>query len=353
MDKHNKLLRIWLIVGLIMVMIQVLLGGITRLTGSGLSITEWKPILGALYPNSEAEWQVAFAEYKKIAQFQFLNSDYELQQFKFIFFWEWLHRNWARFIGLVFFLPFVIFIFTKHINKQNASKYALLFVVGALQGLVGWIMVASGINDTNLYVNHFKLAAHFLTALIAFVLIWWYVLDLSKQNLQQVQISQASKNLVTTILILLVVQLGYGAFMAGLKAASAAPTWPSINGKILPEGMWQASMLSNPINVHFIHRGMAYLLAILVLVATIKLTKNGLRGFTLFAPVCLILVQICLGIASVLYSQQQVRNAMGVFEWNALAHQFVAMLLLMSLVNWAHSMRKKPSNVIEEGLVGM
>jgi heme a synthase len=327
-------LKLWFWCGIVMIIMQVLLGGITRLTGSGLSITEWKPILGALYPSSDGEWQLAFAEYKKIAQSQFLNNDYGLAQFKYIFFWEWLHRNWARAIGLVFFVPFAIFIWRGIVHKGNAAKYSLLFAVGALQGFVGWIMVASGINDTNLYVNHFKLAAHFITALLALVLVWWYLLDLSKRG--SVAAAKPMRKISLALIGLLGVQLAYGAFMAGLKAAAAAPTWPSINGAYVPNGMASASWWSSPINVHFVHRNIAYVLTLCILWATRVLYKTGLRGWSLWVPSLCVVAQVCLGILSVLTSQRAVRNGMGTFEWNALAHQLVALFLLLSLVNWLH-----------------
>ncbi|MFM2386315.1 MAG: hypothetical protein RL660_1072 [Bacteroidota bacterium] len=335
-QKADRYLRIWLMAGLVLIIVQVLLGGITRLTGSGLSITEWKPILGALYPSNDSEWQAAFTEYKKIAQYQYLNNDYGLQQFKFIFFWEWLHRNWARLIAFVFFVPYVVFLFTGIINKSNAAKYGLLFLVGALQGLVGWLMVKSGVNDTNLYVDHFKLAAHFLTALLALVLVWVLWLQNKWQGISSPEpaLKKGVQGVAVLIICVLSLQLGYGAFMAGLKAAAAAPTWPSINGAAIPKGLASASWVSNPINVHFVHRGLAYLLAILVFVATLRAKKAGFTGFLLWAPLFCVFVQVALGIASVLTSPHAVRNAMGVFEWNALSHQLVALFLLMSLIAW-------------------
>src|SRR5690606_25315793 len=126
--------------------IQVLLGGITRLTGSGLSITEWKPILGTIPPLNEQAWQEAFLKYQQIAQYKLLNSHFSLSDFKAIYFWEWFHRNWARFMGLVFIIPFVYFIFTKKIDKKMIKPMIILFLLGALQGLIGWIMVKSGLN---------------------------------------------------------------------------------------------------------------------------------------------------------------------------------------------------------------
>ena len=149
MDK--KIIARWLLLGVALLMIQVVLGGITRLTGSGLSITEWKPLLGALPPMNENEWQILFEKYKHIAQFKLLNQDFTISDFKFIYFWEWLHRNWARLISIVFLIPFFFFMYKKMITKEMIPKLIALFVLGLSQGLIGWIMVASGLNDENLY----------------------------------------------------------------------------------------------------------------------------------------------------------------------------------------------------------
>jgi heme a synthase len=340
--KGKKWLLIWLYAGLVMIAIQVLLGGITRLTGSGLSITEWQPILGAFYPNSPAAWQLAFEKYKSIAQYKYLNNDFTLAQFKFIFFWEWLHRNWARAIGLVFFVPFVLFVIKGVIGKSNAAQYGILFIIGALQGLVGWIMVASGINDTNLFVNHFKLAAHFITALLAFVAVYWCILNLQPGTLHiTLPVQKKLKRAATLLLTLLVIQLLYGALMAGLKGAPAASTWPSINGSFIPIGLSKGSWVSSAINVHFVHRNLAYIIALGIIYFTIYLKKtiNTDNTTWIILPLLAVLLQISLGITTVLKALQPLRNAMGVFEWSALLHQFVALLLLLSLVQWLHKGR--------------
>ncbi len=339
MERQRKIIATWLYIGLAMVVIQILLGGITRLTGSGLSITEWKPILGAMYPANENQWQEAFSQYKTIAQYQYLNADYTLADFKFIFFWEWLHRNWARFIGIVFFIPFLFFILKGYINKENGNKFIILFLVGALQGLVGWVMVASGINNTNLYVNHFKLAAHFLTALLALVFIFWLIQDYTK-----ITLVNATTNLVRwsqIMLVLLVVQLFFGALMAGLKAAQAAPTWPTINGELWPAGMWGKSIFNHPILVHFMHRGIGYLIALVTILFICKAKKNiSLLPFYFYWPLILVIIQIVLGVASVLYAPNAVRNNMGTFEWAAQIHQLTALFLLLSWVKLFYVLKK-------------
>ncbi len=174
-ERSARPIAIWLLVGVGMIIIQVLLGGITRLTGSGLSITEWKPIMGALPPMNEHDWNIAFEKYKQIAQFKYLNSYFTLHDFKFIFFWEWFHRLWARLIGVVFLIPFIIFLIQKRFKKEMIRPMIILFLLGALQGLVGWIMVKSGLEDSEaLYVSHYKLAIHFILAL-GFVVLYFMV----------------------------------------------------------------------------------------------------------------------------------------------------------------------------------
>jgi heme a synthase len=340
--RSSRPVAIWLVVGVFMIIVQIILGGITRLTDSGLSITEWQPILGTIPPLNEAEWNRAFENYKQIAQYKHLHSYFTLEDFKSIFFWEWLHRVWGRLIGIVFFIPFVIFLIQKRFSKEMVTPMVILFLLGGLQGAIGWIMVKSGLNDENLYVSHIRLAIHFLAALGLLVYTWWFALRLSVPKEQKI-FSSSSKKWLGWIIGLLVVQLAYGAFMAGLKAATAAPTWPDINGSYLPggittfqgkEGTFLSALVNNPVTIHFIHRNLAYLLTILVVIWTIKMAKE--RSSVLFnkikwAPFILILIQVALGIAAVLTSLQRVPRQWGVFEWNAQLHQAVAMLLLLSL----------------------
>lgn len=317
-----------------MLMIQVLLGGITRLTGSGLSITEWKPLLGALPPMSDAEWDILFSKYKEIAQFKYLNQDFTLSDFKFIFFWEWFHRNWARFISVAFIIPFIYFLYKKMITKEMVPKLIGLFCLGLAQGLIGWIMVASGLNDENVYVSHIRLAVHFVSALVLVGFTFWFALSLIIPNSERV-FNPSLKKYSIGIFILLGIQLVYGAFMAGLKAASVAPTWPDINGAIVPNDMLSNSFFNHPINVHFVHRMLAYLLLILFSIWFVKASK--IRTSITFStykwiPLVLVILQLVLGILSVLNSMHSTRNGLGIFESLALIHQIVAMCLAMSFV---------------------
>ncbi len=341
---RSRPVAVWLLVGVFMIIVQIVLGGITRLTDSGLSITEWKPILGTLPPLNEKQWNEAFEGYKQIAQYKHLHSYFTLADFKSIFFWEWLHRLWGRLIGVVFAVPFVVFLLQKRFTRDMVLPMIILFLLGGLQGLIGWVMVASGLNDENLYVSHIRLAIHFIAALGLLVYTFWFALQLLVNREQKIA-SPSSKKLLGWIIGLLVIQLIYGAFMAGLKAALSAPTWPSINGSYLPpgitsyqgkEGTFLSALVNNPITVHFIHRNLAYLLTVLLIIWTIQVAKQ--RGSQLFnrlkwTPLLLAVGQVLLGIATVLTSVKKLPQRWGIFEWNAQLHQVVAMLLLLSLVS--------------------
>jgi heme a synthase len=332
-SKNNRQVVIWLYIGLIMIMIQVVIGGITRLTGSGLSITEWKPLIGAFPPMNEQAWQEAFDKYKEIAQFKHLNSHFSLTDFKFIFFWEWLHRDWARFMGLVFIFPFIYFLFTKKIQKNMVTPMIVLFFLGGLQGAIGWIMVKSGLNDQDLYVSHIRLAVHFMSALILLCYVFWFALKLSISKNQILHVPDLKK-INAGILIILFFQLIYGAFMAGLHAALAARTWPDINGRLWPVGMlseggFLADITHNLITVQFIHRGLAYLICIPVLMwlwKSSKIAPNTLLFKFRFVPVLFLFLQILLGVLTVLNTTGQIPLIYGVL------HQFVGMLFLLSVV---------------------
>ncbi|MFC5269555.1 COX15/CtaA family protein [Adhaeribacter terreus] len=362
LPRSAKPVAIWLLVGVAMIIVQIILGGITRLTGSGLSITEWKPILGAIPPIGDQAWQIAFEKYQEIAQFKKLNSHFTLPDFKFIYFWEWFHRLWGRLLGVVFFIPFLIFWKQGRFKKDMVTPLIVLFVLGGLQGLIGWVMVMSGLNDENLYVSHFRLAIHFIAAMILLVYTFWFALKLLVPE-KALVIDASLKKFAWVIIALLTVQLVYGAFMAGLKAGAFAPTWPSINGQMIPENMttlgerqWSffAALGNHPIAIHFVHRNMAYLLTVLIILWSLKAIQN--TGSTLFnkirlLPLALVLVQVFLGIFSVLTSLKAVKQGFGIFEWNAQLHQIVAMLLLLSLVAVVYVLRnKKTVSVPDEKL---
>jgi len=349
--RSSRPIAIWLLIGVGMIIIQVLLGGITRLTGSGLSITEWNVVTGTLPPMNEQQWMTEFNKYQDTPQYQLLNSGFTIKDFKFIFFWEWFHRLWARLIGVVFAVPFIIFLFQKRFKPSMVKPMIILFLLGALQGAIGWIMVASGLTGDAIYVKPAKLALHFVFALGLLAYTFWFALELLVPKDKIVYNTKINK-LTIGILAVLLVQLVYGAFMAGHKAATAAPTWPDINGSIIPPNMFGQEgglldLIDNRITIHFIHRGLAYLLLALVLWQTSWLFKSKETAdlkISSWLPAFLVSFQLALGILSVLASTEIIPNQWGLFEWMAQFHQLVAMALLLSQIWLLYIVRRQTSN---------
>lgn len=347
-DRSGRLVATWLLIGVGMTVIQIALGGITRLTGSGLSITEWDVITGSLPPLNEQDWMEEFAKYRQTSQYQLLNFEFTLSDFKFIFFWEWFHRLWARLIGVVFAAGFIWFIVKKHFRKEMINPLIILFLLGALQGAVGWIMVASGLTGDAVYVKPTRLALHFIFAAGLLCYTFWFALRLLVKK-EQVAVNASLRKWNVWILAILVIQLVYGALMAGHKAATVAPTWPTINGEWLPGRMFTdtpflLNLIDNKVLIHFVHRGLAYTLLALIILWSIRLFRaNGTALFrkTRWQPLAIILLQAVLGILTVLTSTGIVPGEWGVFEWMAQLHQLVGMLLLLSLVWMLYLVRAK------------
>ena len=343
-ERSTKIIANWIFIGVAMLIVQVLLGGITRLMGAGLSITEWKPIVGTLPPLNETQWQQSFQQYQQIAQYKYLNHHFTLSDFKFIFFWEWFHRLWARMISIVFLIPFIYFIVKKYFKQWMIMPLIILFLLGGMQGAIGWIMVKSGLNDENLYVNHIRLAIHFVSAmvLICYALIFGLKITIPQKDF----IADAGlKKYTAAILVVVIIQLFYGAFMAGIKGAVAAPTWPDINGMMVPtpffSGDLSKDLFFNIINIHFIHRSLAYIIFVLILIWWLKAKKQNSASFNKAKhwPVVLVFVQIVLGIFALLNSPNIVLGHFGTFEWLAQLHQLTGMLLLLSLISVFYLLR--------------
>jgi len=330
-DKNQQQVAIWLYTGAFAIFVQIILGGITRLTGSGLSITEWQPLLGILPPSDAAAWQHSFEQYQQIAQFKLINSDFNLTDYKSIFFWEWLHRNWARMIGLIFIIPFSIFICTKKINKKMFIKLSVLFGLGLLQAIIGWIMVKSGLNDTNVAVNDIKLAVHFITAVILLCYTLWIAFKLSITPINS--LTPTRLNTITGVTFsLLLLQMFYGALMAGSHAALSAPTWPDMNGHLIPPELLSFKSASGNtylLSVQFIHRLIAYISLALIFIIyrrTAFWKTNLLLSRIRIAPLVLVVIQLLLGITTLLNSFNSC------FRIFALLHQCTGLLLLSSIL---------------------
>jgi cytochrome c oxidase assembly protein subunit 15 len=320
---------IWIGIGVVMLLVQVILGGVTRLTGSGLSITEWNVITGALPPMSEQAWIVEFEKYKQTPQFHLLNTGFTPGNFKFIFFWEWLHRFWARLIGIVFIAGFVYLAGRRLLKKEMVRPLLILFLLGV-------------------YVKPAKLALHFIFAMGLIGYAYWFLLELTVGKSARIG-APLLKKMSAGIIVLLIIQLIYGALMAGHKAATAAPTWPDINGSLIPQGLLKEqpvliNFIDNKILIHFVHRSLAYISLLLTAWFTVKVyrLKNAGIVFKKFRPLPMMLVclQILLGISALLVSPQIIPNHWGIFEWLAQLHQVTGMLLALSFISFIYLLKK-------------
>ncbi|MEP3225114.1 MAG: COX15/CtaA family protein [Parasphingorhabdus sp.] len=293
----------WLLFVAFLVFIMVIVGGVTRLTESGLSITEWKPIMGALPPLSEADWLLEFEKYKQIPEYIEINgpAGMTLQDFKFIYFWEWIHRLLGRIIGLAFALPFFYFAAKKAIPKGYGWRLTGLLFLGGLQGFIGWWMVSSGLSERT-DVSHFRLATHLLMALFILACLIWTALDLHRLGAQRARPARVT-NLGLAVAVILFIQLLFGAYVAGLNAGYVSNSWPLMNDKLIPEGIdfargsW-AAIHNDPYLTHFIHRWWAW-----VTVAFLIILARKIRAQSRLASVAIhsaFGVQILLGIATVL-----------------------------------------------------
>lgn len=350
--KYQKAVSIWLYTGVGMLLIQVILGGITRLTGSGLSITEWNVVTGTLPPLTNAAWITEFNKYQQTPQYLLLNTNFQIADFKFIFFWEWLHRAWARLIAFAFLIPFIYFIVKRAITAKMIRPLIILFFLGALQGAVGWIMVASGLEGNAVYVKPVKLAVHFVLALTLISYTFWFSLSQSVPIMQKV-FNKTLKSLTWSILLILFFQLLFGALMAGHKAAAAAPTWPAINGEWFPsiydaKSPLYLQLVENKIIIHFVHRLLAYILLALTLVWTYFAWQTSSINAAIkrarFVPLLLIGLQVILGILAVLSSPYIIPNRWVGFDWLALFHQITGMTFLLSIIYFLYLMYGKDAN---------
>lgn len=341
-EGRNGVVAKWLLIGVVMIVIQVLIGGITRLTESGLSITEWKPLTGALPPLNHADWVTEFEKYRTTDQFKYVHQDFSLNKFKFIFFWEWFHRLWARLMGMVFLVGFIYFLAKKYFHKSMILPMVILFILGGLQGAIGWLMVKSGLVPEKYFVGHVELTTHLIAALILLAYTLWFALSLLPATRNKFY-EPALKNTLLLIVVLVFFQLVYGGFMAGLKAGASAPTWPTINGSYIPAGMQELqpagkNFTDNKILIHFIHRGLAYLLFAAVLFyffAARKIRNAALLNRFNNSLLFIVCLQVLLGILTVLNSTQP--DSLVIF---GVLHQFTAMMLVINLVCLHYLVRK-------------
>jgi cytochrome c oxidase assembly protein subunit 15 len=260
--------RAWLLMVAALIFAMVSLGGATRLTGSGLSITEWQPIMGVVPPLSDTAWQEAFEKYKQIPQYKLVNRGMSLGEFKLIFWWEWTHRFLGRLIGIAFLAPFLYFLATRRLSRPLKWQLGGIFALGGLQGFIGWYMVASGLAD-RVSVSHYRLALHLALAVAIFGAVLWVALSLGRPA-AGVPRSRSLEAAAAGIAGLVLLQVVAGALVAGLKAGSGWNTWPLMDGAIIPPGLgalspWWLNLLENALAIQFMHRFIAYALAAVVL----------------------------------------------------------------------------------------
>ena len=300
--------RIWLYGMAAFVLLMVVVGGITRLTESGLSITSWKPISGTIPPLNDAQWQAEFDAYKQIPQYQVINSWMSLDDFKYIFFWEYLHRLLGRVLGVLFAIPFVVFLVQKRFTAQLALPLFGLFVLGGFQGLLGWWMVSSGLTELT-SVSQYRLAAHLTAASLLFIALIYVPRSLEPGRVAGF-VSRQHLASAIILLVLIILQIGAGAFVAGLDAGMGYNTWPLMDGAMVPDGLgvmqplWR-NLFENNLTVQFIHRTMAYLITAYVAVLLWQQSRlGGFRGVQGWLPrlALLVLLQVVLGIMTLLHA---------------------------------------------------
>jgi cytochrome c oxidase assembly protein subunit 15 len=345
---HHRAIRWWLVSIAALIAIMVLVGGATRLTESGLSIVEWKPVTGMLPPLNQEQWREAFEAYKTIPQYRELNAGMTLGEFKTIFWWEWSHRLLGRVIGVAYLLPFLWFLWRGALSADLRRRLWLIFGLGALQGAVGWWMVASGLSQ-RVEVSQYRLATHLVLALLIFAAVVWTLRRLANRPR-----SAASSRLKITSVVLVVVtfvQLYLGALVAGLRAGRVYNTWPDIDGALIPsaarlffERPWWRNLFDNTLTVQFEHRMTAYLLFTIALLHALDAVRSragaaAVNGALWLAAV--ITLQATLGILTLV---NQAPTSL------ALAHQAVAIVVLTLAILQADRLAARPSQQPQQKL---
>jgi cytochrome c oxidase assembly protein subunit 15 len=337
--RYPKIITLWLGFGLTMIFFQVVIGGITRLTGSGLSITKWEIVTGTIPPMNEESWEVEFREYRETPQYKKINDGMSMKEFKFIYFWEYFHRLWARAMGFVFIIPFLFFLKKGWIDSFLLKRLGVVILLAILVASFGWIMVASGLIDRP-WVNAYKLTLHLSLALTLYAYLFWTFLG-TMSSFPKVGHVRNLKFWTGTLLVVLAVQIILGGIVSGAKAALSYPTWPLMNGQYLPDILLDKGSLNvnhfinydkNPYFsawLQFFHRNLAYLLTVSISLFVIffwsKVNNKTYRKF-LVVFIILLITQVLLGIFTLINSTYQIPVNLGV------AHQAVALLLLSTLL---------------------
>ena len=326
-EKYYNLFSIWLISLVILVALIIIVGGLTRLTDSGLSITKWEVFKGILPPLNNEQWQEYFLEYKSIPQYIYLNSNMSLLEFKYIFFWEYIHRILGRIIGLIFLIPFIFLIYKKLLNKYLKINLGTIFLLILFQGFIGWYMVQSGLIQ-NVSVSHYRLSLHLITAFIIFSsLIWIYMNHVLKNEKKFFQINFNFLS-IKILIFLIYIQIVIGAFVSGLDAGKVYQTWPLMNGTYIPSDNFLNNLFnfSDPSFVQFVHRNIAYIIFCLSIYLGIFIYKKKIQELYISYIIFMlfILLQVLLGII-VLFSDVNI--------FSASLHQISSIFLVVSSLN--------------------
>lgn len=334
---HDKQVAAWLLACCVLIFAMVVLGGVTRLTRSGLSIVEWDPIMGAIPPLSQTEWEQTFDKYQQTPEYQKVNAGMSLHEFKGIFYVEWAHRLLGRLIGVVFLVPFLYFLVRRRIKRTMVPKLVIMFVLGGLQGALGWYMVKSGLIDIP-RVSPYRLTAHLAFAVIIYGYIFWTALGLlyPRQSLPPPAALRRFGAAVTALIFLMILS---GGFVAGTKAGHAFNTFPLMNGRLLPAGMYAmqplwANLFENIATVQFNHRLIAYLLCAVIPLFWWTAMRQALPARTRLAVHLLLgwlAAQVTLGIATLLYVVPVPLGA---------AHQGGALILFTLALYVLHALRR-------------
>jgi len=338
-ETKRRHLRAWLWSGAALTFLILIVGGITRLTQSGLSIVDWRPIMGVVPPLNEAQWQEAFDQYRQYPEYQLLRRGMNMEEFRFIFFWEYIHRVIARVIGLVFLIPFLWFLVRGYFNRPLLKRALVLFALGASQGVMGWLMVRSGLVDRP-HVSHFRLAMHLSLAFAIFGCCVWFANDLRSRA--ALAVGHDTRRFLLRGLgvvgALLGIQIFWGALVAGLKAGFVFNTFPLMAGGLLPPNGWDLqpailNLVENPITVQWMHRvlGTALLVATAAFFFQVRarIADPAVRMFNA-SFLSLILAQYALGVLTLIL---RVPVSLGV------AHQAMAMVLFGVWIAWLHRVR--------------
>jgi len=324
---------IWLFTGCFFIFSMVVIGGVTRLTNSGLSMVEWNLLMGSLPPMDDAQWTVVFEKYKQFPEYQLINSHFTLEEFKGIFFWEYLHRLMGRVVGLVFIIPFIYFLARKMVNRKLLYQLLLILFMGAFQGFLGWYMVKSGLNK-NPDVSHYRLAMHLITAFITFAYTFWVALGLIYPNRQN-RISHPLKSAAFFLLGVTIIQIVWGAFVAGLNAGKVYNTWPKMGDQWIADSVTAMQPLWHNFveglgGVQFIHRYLAYIVVgtvVFIFFKAKKLELDSTQKVGVNILLATVSFQFLLGIITLL---------MAVPVWLGVAHQLGAFFLLGTTVYVVH-----------------